>query len=166
MKINQIVQFAKENYERIAPRQQALAAVTEFRVLYARTGERKPLTDEFYLWYLIKYLTPAPLVSTICPPAENKGPFKNVESSPVRVVDEYGDCEVCAEEDAQFWTIYARPTDDHPVYLADCETKEAAQALERRISEQLKLIVADALTFTAGNLLRATALALYAMQKV
>lgn len=164
MTFDQIIQRAKEHYEQITPKQQALAVVTMFRVLYSRTVERQSLTDDFYLWYAIKYMNPEPLISTICPPAEKEGPFKRIQSSPVKAIDNEGDCKVCPEEEAEFWSVYVFPMDEYPVYLADCETKEIAIELETQVQQQLART--GGFTFTAGDLLRATALSLFAMQKV
>lgn len=161
MTFDQIIQRAKEHYEQITPKQQALAVVTMFRVLYSRTVERQSLTDDFYLWYAIKYMNPEPLISTICPPAEKEGPFLSIECSPVKVVDDEGDCAVCPEDEAQFWSIYARCRYGRAICLADCEAKEIAIELESLVRRQL-----TATPFTAGDLLRATALSLFAMQKV
>ena len=101
-----------------------------------------------------------PLISTICPPAEKYGPFQSIECSPVKVVDDEGGCAVCPEDEAQFWSIYARCFDGRAICLADCEAKEIAIELESLVRRLL-----PAVPFTAGDLLRATALSVFAMQK-
>lgn len=57
--------------------------------------------------------------------------WNDIEVSPVREYE--GNCEVCEEQDAEFWSVYLRQVEGHVKCIADLPSQELALSLEQLI---------------------------------